>query len=75
MQIKPIPIHELDVVALLEDVPEHNLRQGQMGTAVDELAPGVFDVEFSDTQGRTVALVSLRAEQLIPLHKAVASVT
>ena len=63
-------IHELDVVALMEDVPEHNLRRGQMGTALDELAPGVFDVEFSDTKGRTVALVPLRVEQLMPLHKA-----
>ena len=70
MQTEPSPVHELDVVALTEDVPEHNLRRGQMGTALDELAPGIFDVEFSDNQGRTVALVTLRTNQIMTLHKA-----
>ena len=70
MQTEPTSIHEGDIVALTEDVPEHNLRRGQMGTALDELAPGVFDVEFSDNMGRTVALVPLRVNQIMPLHKA-----
>ena len=56
------------VVALLEDVPERGLRRGQVGTVVEPLAPGVFEVEFSDNQGRTYATLALRADQLIVLH-------
>lgn len=58
----------LDVVALLEDVPGHGLRRGQVGTLVEELAPNVFEVEFSDDMGRTYASLALRADQLIMLH-------
>ena len=56
------------VVALLDDVPDQDLRRGQVGTVVESLAPGVFEVEFSDNQGRTYASLALRAEQLIVLH-------
>ncbi len=58
----------LDVVALLEDLPGHGLLRGQVGTAVEELAPGVFEVEFSDDEGRTYATLALRSEQLIVLR-------
>lgn len=57
-----------DVVALLEDVPDHGLRRGQVGTVVEALAPDVFEVEFSDDHGRTYALLALRSRQLIVLH-------
>lgn len=57
----------LDVVALMEDVTDRGLCRGQVGTIVEPLAPGVFEVEFSDNQGKTYAMVPLRAEQLIPL--------
>jgi len=60
----------LDVVALLEDLPEQQLIAGQVGTLVEELADGVFQVEFSDDEGRTYAMVALRANQLIHLHYA-----
>ncbi len=58
----------LDVIALLEDVPDHGLRRGQVGTVVEELAPDVYEVEFSDDNGRTYALLALRSSQLIVLH-------
>ncbi len=58
----------LSVVALLEDLPEHGLVRGQVGTVVENLAPGVFEVEFCDDNGRTYAMASLKAEQLIRLH-------
>jgi len=58
----------LDDVALLEDLPEHGLQRGQVGTVVEELAPGVFEVEFSDSEGRTYALLALNAEQLLVLR-------
>lgn len=58
----------LDVVALTDDVPEHQLWRGQVGTVVEELANDVFEVEFSDNEGRTYAMVSLPASQLMVLH-------
>jgi hypothetical protein len=58
----------LDVVALLEDLPTRHLCRGQVGTVVETLAPGVFEVEFSDNEGRTYASLALRSDQLIVLH-------
>jgi len=58
----------LDVVALTEDLPEQNLRRGEVGAVVEILAPGVFEVEFSDDSGEAYAFASLRAEQLMLLH-------
>ncbi|HEX2623340.1 MAG TPA: DUF4926 domain-containing protein [Phototrophicaceae bacterium] len=57
-----------DVVALLEDLPEHGLKRGQVGTLVEEWTPGVYKVEFSDTSGITYAMVALRADQLMTLY-------
>ncbi len=62
------PFKLLDTVALVEDVPERRLVRGQVGTVVESLAPGVFEVEFSDLEGRAYALAPLRAEQLLLLH-------
>ncbi len=56
------------VVALLEAQPSRGLRRGQVGTVAETLAPGVYEVEFSDNDGRTYATVALRADQLIVLH-------
>jgi hypothetical protein len=58
----------LDVVALLEDLPKMGLVRGQVGTIVENLAPGVFEVEFSDDTGKTYASLSLRSNQLLVLH-------
>ena len=58
----------LSVVALLEDVAEPKLLRGQVGTLVERLAPGVYEVEFSDDEGRTYASLSLHADQLLQLH-------
>jgi hypothetical protein len=56
------------VVALLEDVPEKGLLRGQVGTVVESLAPGVYEVEFSDDSGQTYASLALRSDQLMRLH-------
>lgn len=61
-------IHILDVIALITDLPQHNLSRGQVGTVVEILAPGVFEVEFCDNDGRTYATVAVRAEQLLVLR-------
>ena len=58
----------LSVVALLEDVAGRHLLRGQVGTIVEQVAPGVYEVEFSDDNGRTYATLSLRADQLLRLH-------
>ncbi len=58
----------LDVVALLEDLPSRGLIRGQVGTVVEKLAPGVFEIEFSDHEGRTYASLALRSDQLMVLH-------
>lgn len=58
----------LDVVALTEGLPEQGLYRGQVGTVVEILEPGVFEVEFSDDEGRAYASVALKADQLLVLH-------
>ena len=55
-------------MALTEGVPQRGLSRGQVGTVIESLAPGVFEVEFSDNDGRAYARVALRAEQLMVLH-------
>lgn len=62
------PINLLDVVALVEDIPEKGLRRGQVGTVVEELAPDAFEVEFSDLDGHTYALLPLHTGQLMVLY-------
>ncbi|HNA89095.1 MAG TPA: DUF4926 domain-containing protein [Anaerolineales bacterium] len=58
----------LDVVALTEDLPEHKLERGQVGTVVEVLAPDVFEVEFTDNDGRTYAELAVKEEKLLVLH-------
>ncbi len=58
----------LDVVALTEDLPVRKLRRGQVGTVVENLATGVFEVEFTDNDGRAFASLALKASQLMILH-------
>jgi hypothetical protein len=58
----------LDVVALTEDLPERGLVRGQVGTIVELHSSEVFEVEFCDNDGRTYALLALKAAQLMVLH-------
>ena len=59
----------LDVVALIHDIPERNLRRGEVGTVVEILANGdAFEVEFSDRDGQTYESLSFRASELMVLH-------
>ena len=57
----------LDVVAILEDIPEKNLFIGQVGTIVEKLADGVFEVEFCDSEGRTYATAAVEVDKMIVL--------
>jgi len=58
----------LDVVALTTDLPNKGMLRGQVGTVVEILAPGVFEVEFSDDNGHAYAQFAARDNQLMVLH-------
>lgn len=66
-----------DIVALTENIKttqfmsdqEIILPRGQMGTVVEEYHKReAFEVEFSDQNGQTYALVSLEKDQLMLLY-------
>ncbi len=61
-------INLLDVVALTEDIEERGLFRGQVGTVVEILEPDVFEIEFSDMQGRTYASFAVKADKFMVLH-------
>lgn len=62
----------LDVVALTEDIPFHQLVRGQLGTVVEILSTGAFEVEFEvsleiSTEKQNV-LLTLRYDQVTLLR-------
>ena len=60
----------LDVVALTQDVPEHNLKRGEVGTVVEILSNGeAYEVEFSDDNGQMYKCLSFPASQLEVFHQ------
>lgn len=61
-------IKVLDLVAVLEDVPQHGLLRGEVGTVVELWKDGALEVEFSDNSGKAYAFAALRPDQLIKLH-------
>jgi hypothetical protein len=58
----------LEVVALINDVPDKRLRRGQVGTVVEMLTPGIVEVEFSDLDGNTYAMCPVPESNLLVLH-------
>jgi hypothetical protein len=58
----------LSVVALLRDMAAAGLVRGQVGTVVEVLGPGAFEVEFSDDDGRAYASLAFQAHDLLRLH-------
>jgi len=59
---------ELDVVALTVDLPKEGLVTGNVGTVVHVYAPGAYEVEFVDNDGKTYGLLTLKAEQMMRLQ-------
>ncbi|MBU2445912.1 MAG: DUF4926 domain-containing protein [Bacteroidetes bacterium] len=57
-----------DVVAVISDLPDIGLKQGQVGTVVESLGPNAFEVEFCDNNGKTYATSPLHSDQLLVLH-------
>jgi hypothetical protein len=61
-------IKVLDVVAVMDEVPDHGLRRGEVGTVVEQWQDGAYEVEFSDDSGEASTFAALRADQLMKLH-------
>jgi hypothetical protein len=61
-------VASLDTVALLNDRHDQGIFRGQVGTIVEELGGGVFEVEFVNDQGETQALLPLSEADLLVLH-------
>ncbi len=61
-------IRELDVVVLTHDIPEHDLRKGDVGAVVHCYADGAaWEVEFVTAKGTTVAVLTLSAADIRPM--------
>ncbi|MEV4198521.1 DUF4926 domain-containing protein [Micromonospora globbae] len=55
-----------DVVRLREAIPRERLAAGTVGTVVHIFRgpPTAYEVEFADADGRTIATVTLTADQM-----------
>ena len=59
---------ELELAALKEDLPEHGLVKGDIGTVVLVHGAGAgYEMEFATLSGETVAVVTLKANQVRPI--------
>ena len=54
----------LDTVALTHDIPAAGLRRGDLGAVVEVHAPDAMEVEFVAASGRTLALLTLGAQDV-----------
>ncbi|NKB66446.1 MAG: DUF4926 domain-containing protein [Candidatus Latescibacteria bacterium] len=62
-------IQLFEVVALTDDLPEHALWRGQVGTIVEQFGDGAaYEVEFCDRDGRTYASLGLQPDQFMVLR-------
>lgn len=60
-------IEELEDVILTCDLPAHGLARGDIGTVVLAHKEGKgYEVEFTALDGETIAIVTLRADQVRP---------
>lgn len=58
-------IREFKSIVLAEDVPEHGLKRGDIGTVVLTHRDNAgYEVEFVTLDGETIAVVSLTASQV-----------
>jgi hypothetical protein len=54
----------LDRVVLKQDLPDHDLKAGDLGTVVETYAPDGVEVEFMTASGETVAVLTLKEEDV-----------
>lgn len=57
-----------DVVALMKDVPEKKLKKGQVGTVVEKWTDKIYEVEFADKHGHTIAFLEAGSKDLLRLY-------
>jgi hypothetical protein len=58
-------IKELDDIVLRDELPEQGLTEGDVGTVVLIHSGGAgYEVEFTSLDGETIAVVTLRADQV-----------
>jgi len=57
----------LDTIVLHRDIPDHDLRKGDLGAVVEVYEPDGLEVEFVTASGRTAALVTLHARDIRPV--------
>jgi hypothetical protein len=58
----------LDTVVLDRDLPEHDLRRGDLGAVVEVYEPNGLEVEFVLASGATQAVVSLTVDDVRPVR-------
>jgi len=58
----------LDTVVLGRDLPEHGLRNGDLGAVVQVYEPDGLEVEFVTASGKTQALVTLHVGDVRPVQ-------
>ena len=59
-----------DVIELLVDLPEEHLSLGVQGAIVECYDDNNYEVEFTNTEGETIAVCTLNSEQFIVVWKA-----
>jgi len=58
----------LDTVVLDRDLPEHGLRNRDLGAVVQVYEPDGLEVEFVTASGKTQALVTLNVNDVRPVQ-------
>ncbi len=59
----------MDEVALQKDIPEHELRYGDIGVIIHSFREGTYDVEIENGLGKSVTLNQLSKEDLLLVRK------
>jgi hypothetical protein len=54
-----------DVIKLLVDLPEVDIKAGEIGTIVEEYDDLAYEVEFANSDGETLALLALAPDKFI----------
>jgi len=63
-------IHELETVVLTHDIEDEELKKGDVGAVVHCYEDGeAFEVEFVTAEGKTIAVLTLTAEDIRPMIK------
>ena len=59
-----------DIVELLIDLPESDLKAGIQGTIVECFDKNIYEVEFANSEGETLALFTLSPQQFVIVWQA-----